>query len=86
MADNALMLDLSFLDWNHKPGDGKPDSVYNIKRLTDISKEEKAVQLSVNNHYAMINGIDDAAKYLNESTKRHEMFFDKCQQFLQSIQ
>lgn len=86
MADNALLLDLSFLDWNHNPGDGEPDAVYNIKRLTDISKEEKAVQLSVNNHYVINNGIDEAAKYLSESAKRHELFFEKCQQFLKSIQ
>ena len=86
MADNAIMLDLSFLDWNHAPGDGEPDAVYNIKRLTDISKEEKAVQLSVNNHYVINNGIDEAAKYLSESAKRHELFFEKCQQFLKSIQ
>jgi len=86
MADNAVMLDLSFLDWNHAPGDGEPDAVYNIKRLTDISKQEKAVQLSVNNHYAINNGFPEAAKYLSESAKRHELFFDKCQQFLKSIQ
>lgn len=86
MADNALMLDLSFLDRNHALGNGEPDVVYNIKRLPDISKEEKAVQISVNNHCPINNGIEEVAKCLMESAKMHEIFFKKCQEFIKSIQ
>lgn len=87
MAENALMFDLSFFDWNHPAEDEKqPQEVYNIKRLSDDIGNQKVVQISVNNHLIIKNGMKMVIDYLSETSKLQSQFFDKCQQFISGIQ
>ena len=86
MADNALLVDLTFLDWNHNVNDGNPMSVYNIKRLPDEVNNQKVIQMSVNNHLEMRDGMNTVMYYLAETTNFHSHFFDRCQQFINNIQ
>lgn len=86
MADNALLLDLTFMDWNHQPDDGQPNAVYNINRRPDTLNNQKVVQISVNNHLAIRDGMNTATYYLSETSNIHSQFFAKCQQFIKGIQ
>ena len=84
LAENALMLDMTFQDWNQAPNSDEPNVMYSIRRLKDLTKDQKVVQISVNNHLE-IDSDYDVTRYLGEAVKRHNMFFDKCQQFIKAI-
>ena len=85
MADNAVLLDLSFFDWNHPENDGQPTAVYNIKRLSDGLGNQKIIQISVNNHLIINDGMNTVMHYLTETAKLHAQFFEKSKQFISSI-
>ncbi len=85
MAENAVMFDLSFFDWNHPENDGQPTAVYNIKRLTDGHGNQIIIQISVNNHLIINDGMNTVMHYLAETSKLHTQFFDKSKQFISSI-
>ena len=86
MAENALMANLSFIDWNHSDNDGQPMAVFNINRLPDITKNQKVIQITVNNHLDMKDGMNSVMYYLAETGNLHSEFFEKCRQFLNGIQ
>lgn len=86
MADNALMANLSFIDWNHPDNDGQPMAVFNINRLPDIATNQKVIQITINNHLEMKDGMNTVMYYLAETGNLHSKFFEKCRQFLNGIQ
>lgn len=86
MAENALLVDLTFLDWNHNVKDGNPMLAYNIKRLPDDINNQKVIQMSVNNHIEVRDGMNTVLYYLAETSSFHSRFFDRCQQFIDNIQ
>lgn len=86
MAENALMANLSFLDWNHSDSDDQPMSIFNINRLPDIANNQKVIQITVNNHLDMKDGMNSVMCYLAKTGNFHSEFFVKCLQFLNSIQ
>ncbi len=86
MAENALMANLSFIDWNHNVNDGQPMTVYNINRLPDLTPDQKAIQITVNNHIEMKDGMNSVMYYLAETGNLHSEFFEKSRQFLNGIQ
>jgi len=83
MTDNALLVDLTFLDWERKRDDGSM-TVYNIKRFPDDINNQRVIQMSVNNHL-VIRDLDMVIRYLGETTNLHLLFFDRCQQFINNI-
>lgn len=85
MADNALMFDLSFFDWNHPENNGQPQANFNIKRLPDEIGNQKVIQISTNNHLNITDGMNAVMSYLAETQKLHSQFFDNCQQFISGI-
>lgn len=85
MADNAIMFDLSFFDWNSRESDRHPSVVYNIKRLEDGIGGQKVIQIIVNNHLVMEDGMNSVMTYLAETSKLHSCFFDRSRQFINRI-
>lgn len=85
MAENALMLNLTFTDWNHSDNGGQPMSVFNINRLPDIANNQKVIQITVNNHLEIKDGMNSVMCFLAETGNLHSEFFEKCRQFLNGI-
>ena len=85
LADNALMFDLSFFDWNHPMNNGQPQANFNIKRLPDEIGNQRVIQIATNNHLNVIDGMNAVLCYLAETPKLHSQFFDNCQQFIRDI-
>ncbi len=85
MADNAILLDYTFIDWNHPMDNGEPAAVYNIKRLQDSINNQKVIQISVNNHKEIMGDFNLTTKYLSETGAYHSIFFEKCHNYLKNI-
>lgn len=86
MAENAVLADLSFMDWNHPDNGLEPRTTYSISRLHNGNDGKPTVQISVNHHLTINDNKDLAAQYLSQCSTLHQRFFDKSKEFIGGIQ
>lgn len=86
MAGDAMLLDLSFVDWNNPGNELSPRSIYRITRLPNNAEGLGVLQISVNNHLAIKGNKDLSAQYLSQANALHAGFFNKSKEFLNGIQ
>jgi hypothetical protein len=85
MAKKALLSEVTFVDQDTDLENGQPRSVYCVKCLAKKINNHQLVQISVNNHLEMMDGINTAKYYLGETSTIHSLFFNKCRHFISDI-
>ena len=85
LSDNAVLLDLTLLDWSKEQKPGGIQSIYNIKRLSDMPQNVPMAQISVNNHQPIEDNVELIKVILEEAEEYHLVFFEKCEAFIKGI-
>lgn len=86
LSDNALLLDMTVVDWSGPQGPDTPNKIYNIQRVQNLNNNVPVVQISMNYHHPQIENEEILNRYLLESPQVHNEFFTNTTGLIASIQ
>lgn len=86
LSDNALLLDMTVVDWSAPHSLNTPNKIYNIKRVQNLNNNVPVVQISMNYHHPQIDGDEMLESYLLSSPHVHNEFFTNSKGLIISIQ
>lgn len=85
LSDNAILLDLTLMDWSKEQKAGDLQTIYNIKRLSDSPEKTQMAQISVNNHQPIDGNMITLNSILRMAEELHFGFFERSDSFIKGI-